>query len=112
MFQFMTQDEIEIAALLAIAVLVAACAARYTVHPGALNQVDSAAYDTLLVAESTIDQARIEYQAGRLARRDALDALIESYNLAREAWLTYRGAIMTDVPQQVYLDKLSKNLED
>src|SRR5437016_13006258 len=36
----------------------AACAARYQVHPGALNVAESAAYDTLLVAESAIDQAR------------------------------------------------------
>src|SRR5947207_8137786 len=100
MFHFMTQHEIRIAALLAILLLAAACAARYTVHPGALNKVDSAAYDTLLVAETTIDQARLDYQAGRLAQRDALDALIQSYNVARESWLTYRGAISTNVPEQ------------
>jgi hypothetical protein len=33
-----------------------ACAARYKVHPGALNPTDSAAYDTLLIAETTIHQ--------------------------------------------------------
>src|SRR5205823_957062 len=33
-----------------------ACAAHYTIHPGALNTADSAAYDTLLIAESVIDQ--------------------------------------------------------
>jgi hypothetical protein len=112
MFEFVTQHKWEIAVVLAMALLAAACAVRYSVHPGALNKTDSAAYDALLVAESTIDQARLEYQAGQLTRRDALDALIASYNLAREAWLTYRGAIMTNVPQQVYSDRLSKNLEE
>ena len=42
----------------------AACAARYQVHPGALNVSDSAAYDTLLIAEAAIDQARMENQTG------------------------------------------------
>jgi len=41
---------------------VSSCVARYTVHPGALDKTDSAAYDVLLIAQSTIDQARILYQ--------------------------------------------------
>src|SRR5881394_1518300 len=44
----------------------AACAAHYAVHPGALNVADSAAYDTLLVAEAAIDQARVENQTRAL----------------------------------------------
>jgi hypothetical protein len=72
-----------------------ACTAHYTIHPGALNQADSAAYDALLIAETTIDQARLAFQAGLLpdGAKKALDALIRSYNLARESWLIYRGAI-------------------
>src|ERR1700686_3535211 len=35
-----------------------ACVAHYTVHPAALNQTDSAAYDALLIAETVIDQAK------------------------------------------------------
>jgi hypothetical protein len=91
-----------------------ACAAHYTVHPGALNVTDSAAYDALLIAETTIDQARAEYQTGQppASGKDALNALVASYNLARESWLTYRGAITTNVPPQVYFDKLNKNLSD
>jgi hypothetical protein len=42
------------------------CTAHYSIHPGALNESDSAAYDTLLIAENTIDQARLDYQAGQL----------------------------------------------
>ena len=41
---------------------VSGCVARYTVHPGGLDKRDSAAYDVLLIAQSTIDQARILYQ--------------------------------------------------
>src|SRR6266516_2509403 len=55
--------------LLLVALLAAAtsaCAVRYTIHPGALNTTDSAAYDILLVAQATIDQARVEFEANRL----------------------------------------------
>src|SRR5262245_58414791 len=68
-----------------------ACAAfLYTVHPGALNKTDSMAYDTLLVAKRVIDQARTDYQQGRLTAgtNEALNILIRSYNVARDSWLT------------------------
>jgi hypothetical protein len=92
-----------------------ACAAvHYTVHPGAINQVDSATYDTLLIAESAIDQGRTDYRAGRLPTqaKDALNALVDTYNVARASWLTYRGAIATNVPADPYLQELNKNLAD
>jgi hypothetical protein len=56
------------------------CTAHYSIHPGALNKTDSAAYDTLLIPETTIDQARLDYQAGQLpaGAKPALDALIRS----------------------------------
>ena len=90
------------------------CSAHYTIHPGALNQTDSSAYDALLIAETTIDQARLDLQAGQLLdeAKTALAALIRSYNLARATWLTYRGAIATNVPSQVYFDQLTQNLSD
>jgi hypothetical protein len=92
----------------------AACAAHYTVHPGALNVADSAAYDTLLVAEAAIDQARVENQTRALpsAEKDALNTLIQSYNVARVSWLTWRGAIATNVPPDPYFEQLTKNLSD
>jgi hypothetical protein len=92
----------------------AACATRYTVHPGALNITDSAAYDTLLVAEAAIDQARTENQTRALpsAEKEALNTLIRSYNVARDSWLTYRGAIATNVPPDPYFQQLARNLTD
>jgi hypothetical protein len=92
----------------------AACAARYTVHPGAVNPADSAAYDTLLIAEAAIDQAREENQVHPLAPdvKEAFNTLVGSYNVAREAWLTYRGAIATNSPSDQYFQQLSKNLTD
>jgi hypothetical protein len=102
--------------LLAIPLLLVtpACAMHYSVHPGAFNQVDSAAYDTLLIAESTIDQARLDFESGQLpaGAKPALDALVRSYNIARASWLTYRGAISTNAPADLYLSQLNQNLTD
>jgi hypothetical protein len=105
---------LKILGLLIVALLLLGCAARYAVHPGALNKGDSAAYDALLVAESMIDQARLDFKAGHLpgSAKPALDALIQSYNVARESWLTYRGAIATNVAAHTYFDQLNKNLTD
>jgi len=101
--------------LIPVLSLTNACAAsRYTVHPGALNNTDSAAYDTLLVAEAAIDEARVAYEAGRLPNqtRPALNALIQSYNVAREAWFNYRGAIAAKTPAELYFQRLTQNLQD
>ena len=91
-----------------------ACAARYTIHPGALNRTDSAAYDALLIAETTIDQARLDFKAGRLPleSKDALDALIRSYNVARASWLAYRDALATNASSEIDFDQLAKSLSD
>src|SRR4029077_8991599 len=91
-----------------------ACVAHYAIHPGALNTVDSAAYDTLLIASTTIDQARVAYQAGQLPQdsKDALNTLVQAYNVARDSWLTYRGALGTNVPSDQYFQQLTKNLTD
>ena len=87
---------------------------HYTVHPGALNPTDSAAYDTLLIAESTIDQARLDFKSGQLpaGAKPALDALVSSYNIALDSWLTYRGAISTNAFADLYLSQLNQNLTD
>jgi hypothetical protein len=91
-----------------------ACSAHYTVHPGALNTTDSAAYDALLIAETTIDQARLQFQAGKLPTeaKTALDALVLSYNTARTAWLAYRGALAANVSSQADFDQVTNNVAE
>ena len=118
-----------LALLLIVPLLLAAsscAAAHYTIHPGALNTADSAAYDTLLIAEATIDQARTAYPPGQVpaGARDALNILVQAYNVARESWLTYRGAIGAQrkrdsaqpqaitIPSDPYFQQLNKNLSD
>jgi hypothetical protein len=114
MIDFISHHPIGIAFAVPILLLLMACSAHYTVHPGALNATDSAAYDALLIAETTIDQARLQLKAGQLPAeaKPVLDALVLSYNAARTAWLTYRGALATNVASQVYFDQLTKNLSD
>ena len=126
MFEFVMQDQFWIgnkipglktlvSMLLAPFVLaMTACGAHYSIHPGALNLTDSAAYDTLLAAEAVIDQARTENQTRPLPAgvKDALNTLVRSYNVARESWLTYRGAIAASGPSDPYFQQLTKNLTD
>jgi hypothetical protein len=94
--------------------LLVSCTAHYSIHPGALNKTDSVAYDALLVAESAIDQARLNIQAGQLNAdaKSALDVLIRSYNVARASWLAYHGALAANAPSPEYFDQLTKNLAD
>ena len=49
------------------------------------------------------------YQAGQLPgpAAEALNRLIEAYNIARESWLIYRGA-----PSAIYLDHVTRNVSD
>jgi hypothetical protein len=94
--------------------LLVSCSAHYSIHPGALNKTDSEAFDALLIAGTTIDQARLDVRAGQLPAdaKPALDLLIRSYNVARASWLAYRGALSANVPSQAYVDELTKNLSD
>jgi hypothetical protein len=100
--------------VLPLVLLASACGAHHKIHPGALNKSDSAAYDMLLNAEAAIDQARIDFTARRLPGRakPELDTLIQIYNVARESWLTYRGAVATKLPSEIYFNQLTKNLTD
>ena len=98
----------------ALLLLAAACTAHYKLHPGALNTTDSTAYDTLLIAEAAIDQALEENQTRPFSAeaKETLNRLIQSYNVAREAWLTYRGAVETNVSSDQYFQQLNSNLSD
>ena len=118
MFEFILQHQFPGLKPLAASMLVlcaSGCAAmHYNAHPGALNATDSAAYDTLVIAQAAIEQARVDDQAHPLSpdAKAAINTLVQSYTVARESWLTYRGAIATNVPSDLYFQQLNKNLSD
>ena len=85
--------------------LSAACTTHYSIHPGSVSKTDSAAYDALLVAQATIEQAKKENVG-----KEPLNALIQTYNVARDSWLLYRGAVAENVEARVYLDRLTGNI--
>ena len=91
-----------------------ACARHYTIHPGALNMADSAAYDALLTAQAVIDEARSNYERRQLpaGAKELLDTLIHSYNVARNSWLAYRSAIAEKASSNPDFTELNKNLSD
>src|SRR5262249_34202308 len=91
-----------------------ACAARYTIHPGALNKTDSAAYDILLVAETAIDQARLDYKSGHLpaGAKPAFEALVQSYNITPQSYLASPRSIATNAPAALSLSQVNVNPRD
>ena len=114
MFEFLIQHSSSVLLVAVLVLAAAACATHYKPHPGAINIADSAAYDTLLVAEAAIDAARTRNQTHPLPAeaKDVLNRVIQYYNVVRDAWLTYRGALATNTPSDQYLQQLTRNLTD
>jgi hypothetical protein len=85
----------------------AGCAAR-PLHPGAINAFDSASFDSLTVVKGVIDSTRTDLAnnafpssiAGSV--KTALNALIQSYNIADVAYQAYHTAAIagTATPEQ------------
>ena len=105
-------------AVLAVMVLMVGCAA-HPVHPGSANKFDSDAYDSLLVAHQVIESTKTQLStsagfpasiAGNV--RNALDYLIDSYNVAQGAYMVYHQAAMNGVATQLQADKVSLTLSD
>ncbi len=81
---------------MAIVILLVGCANQAkpkTVPPGALNAVDASLYDSLLVAQATLESVKAD--AGKLppSAKPSLNKAIASYNVAEEAYQTYRTAV-------------------
>ena len=82
-------------ALVAILGFATACkTAAYQVHPGSVDAFDSQSYDTLLVAQATIQQAKQQVEAGALpaAAAGPLNHAIQAYDVAETAWQAYHAA--------------------
>jgi hypothetical protein len=80
--------------LLAIPLLMlAGCSKKVAVHPGAINNLDSYAYDLLLVEQATLTQAKLQWASGQLPAsvKSTLNIAIDQYNVTEDAWQTYHG---------------------
>lgn len=76
---------------LAFLVLTVSCVKQ--IHPGSINEFDSKTYDSLTIYQSVLDEAKVQFLAGKLPQesKPIINKAGETYNLLRDAWLTYRA---------------------
>ncbi len=81
------------------------------IHPGALNQFDSNAYDTLLTAQAAIEQASKEVVANYPALKDEMNKVRAGYTAAQASYKSYHEAAAAGKPTTPdALDALLKKL--
>ena len=91
----MTKLSALLSCLALIALLYTGCAKKVVaVHPGAISNYDSYAYDILTVEQGAINTAKAAFMAGTLPAdaKDKLNAAIVQYNLTLAAWQGYHAA--------------------
>ena len=78
------------AVALILLLMVTACGSAR--RPGAVSQADSDTYDLLLIAQSAIEETRLQIESGQLpdSIRPVHNRAVDAYNLTRDAWLLYR----------------------
>jgi len=79
--------------ILSLCLALAGCAKTVAVHPGAISNLDSYAYDLLIVEQDSINTAKAQYQAGQLpaSAKTALNAAIDQYNITEATWQSYHA---------------------
>src|SRR5690348_2473180 len=87
-----------ITALLVFTLLLVGCAKNATApHPGAIDNLDSYAYDVLIVDQGVINQAKTECcqpsnEHGLPAEaKGPLNTSISAYNVAESSWQSYHA---------------------
>jgi hypothetical protein len=86
---------------LLLLLLLAGCAK--SIHPGQIDSLDGKTYDTLLVAQSVLDNAKIAISQGKLPQsaKPVINGMGAAYGELRELWLQYRA-----MPNSVLSDKI------
>ncbi len=81
--------------------LIPAC--QRSLRPGAIDQLDSQTYDTLLVFQSLLDNTKIQIQQGKLpdSTKPIVNDAGKAYNGLRDAWLAYRAAPSATASQRI-----------
>jgi hypothetical protein len=68
------------------------------VHPGAISNLDSYAYDVLLVEQDAIKSIESSYATGTLptSSKAAINTAVAQYNIAESAWQSYHAGLSKD----------------
>lgn len=66
------------------------CAKKPPIHPGAINEFDSYAYDTLLTAQAGITEAKTQL-ASNPSAKEPLNQAISAYNAALATYNLYHA---------------------
>ena len=101
--------------LILAALVLSGCAGVQTpVHPGAINQFDSGAYDTLIMLQASLtrctQELAIHPEYGKY--KDELNLAIQAYNTAQAAYKTYHTAGTAPAPTAAQTAALQAQIAD
>lgn len=91
--------------------LIAGCTKQvHPKHPNQLNDLDGYAYDSLTVAQASLDEAKAQLASGKFDdRRSSAVEIINgggaSYDLARTTYVAYRDAASLNAAILPYLEQ-------
>lgn len=85
-------------AILAVLVVVSniGCHPNATPHPNQINSFDGQAYDRLTEAQAALNEAKAQYQAGKIsgpATKQIINAAGSAYETTRTSWQTWRDIV-------------------
>ena len=92
-----------------LAILLSGCAK--SIRPGSIDAVDSKTYDTLLIAQSVLDNAKVAVLQGKLpaSAKPIINSCGEAYNKLRDVWITYRANPDAELEQRIISATLELN---
>lgn len=77
--------------------VVVACATA--IHPGAVNQTDSQLYDSLLTAQASLEEVKVQYAtltpAQQASTKPLINKAITAFNTAEDAYIVYHRQAST-----------------
>jgi hypothetical protein len=81
------------------------------IHPNQIDSLDGKTYDTLLVAQSVLDNAKIQFQQGKLpaTSKPVINGMGQAYMELRELWLQYRAAPSASLSDKIVAASLEIN---
>lgn len=80
-------------------------------HPDAIDELDARTYDTLVVAQAVLDNAKVAILAGRLTpnAKPVVNAAGSAYDTLRQVWLEYRARPDASLAERVVTATLTVN---